>query len=293
MLLSMTGFGTAQGQCEGVEYTVEVRSVNNRYFKASLKLPDLWTPAEADIEKLLRERLNRGSVTLSVRMRIRNEKAAYTINSSVLERYLQQLQVVEWGGEGNLRIDLSSLLQLPGVCEQPPLDDLCESTREELMGLIEHAVSGLETMRKHEGKAVEDDLLSQCKFIETVLEGVAVRSPEVVKQYHQRLVERVEDLVRSAKVNIDQEHLARETAIFADRCDINEEISRLRGHLDQFRKVCHSGGSVGRKLDFIAQEMLREVNTIGSKANDSDIARGVVEMKTAVDRIKEQVQNVM
>ncbi|MBT3201251.1 MAG: YicC family protein [Phycisphaerales bacterium] len=293
MLQSMTGFGAAQGHCDGVDYSVEMRAVNHRYLKVSVKLPDIWASAEADIEKLMRDKLQRGSIGLSVRMRLSDEKAAYTVNGEALKKYIDQITPIRTSGADGLTVDLATLMSLPGVCTPPRMDDLKEQTSTELMALIAQAMDNLTEMRNREGKAVQDDLMAQCDQVEVSLKLVGERSPLVVKDYHKRLCERVEALMGAARLDLDQEHLAREVAVFADRCDINEEISRQTGHIDQFRETCQSDEPVGRKLDFIAQEMLREANTIASKANDSEIARAVVDMKTAVDRIKEQVQNVL
>lgn len=292
MLRSMTGFGAAQGCIEGVEYAVEVRSVNNRYLKLTTKLPETWSAAETDIEKLLRRRISRGSVTLTLRMRVPDDKAAYRVNTAALESYLDQLKMLEGGADPTLRIDLASLLQLPGVCEPAPMDELCEATRDGLMGLIADALDGLMTMRCKEGEALIADLLAQCDAMVAHLAMIAERSGEVVKDYHARLTARVQELVAAGRVNIDADDLAREIAIFAERCDITEELSRLTGHLEQFRQAADSTELAGRKLDFIAQEMLREANTIASKANDTEIGQAVVEIKTAIDRIKEQAANV-
>ncbi|MCP4376717.1 MAG: YicC family protein [bacterium] len=293
MLQSMTGFGTAQGHCDGVEYSVEMRAVNHRYLKISLKLPDVWSSAESDIENLLRGKLHRGSIGLSVRMRISDEHAAYSVNTEAMKKYLDQIKGLITPGEEYLTIDLAVLMNMPGVCSPPRMDDLRERTSDELMNLINQATDNLLDMRACEGKIVQDDLLAQCDQVESSLVVVGSRSPEVVKEYHKRLCERVQGLIGAARIDIDQDYLAREVAVYADRCDINEEISRQNGHLEQFRETCNSDQPVGRKLDFIAQEMLREANTIASKANDTEIARAVVDMKTAVDRIKEQVQNVL
>ena len=294
MLRSMTGFGGAVGQIEGAAYAVEIRSVNNRYFKASIKLPEMWATAEGDIEKLLRARLQRGTVMLTVRMKLPQEQAAYQVNGEALKVYLRQLRAVGGGDQAGVRIDLASLLQLPGVCEPPPLEQLCQRSRAGLMALIGQAVEGLAQMRCQEGQIVEDDLRKNCRAIREDLQRVWERAPEVVRNYHDRLATRVEELTAAGNVKIDEDSLAREVAIFAERCDVAEEVSRLGGHLDQFAQTLDSpdADAVGRKLDFIAQEMLREANTIASKANDVEIARWVVNVKTAVDRIKEQVQNV-
>ena len=291
MLRSMTGFGSTQGRVEGVEYAVDARSVNNRYLKSSIKLPEMLASAEADIEKLIRERVSRGTVTLSVRMRLPQEQAAHNVNMAALTKYINQLRQLEVEANPTLRIDLSGLLMLPGVCEPPELEGLLEKTHEGLMALACQALDQLMDMRHREGAALKADLVGQIEVIERSLMLVAARSPEVVKDYHQRLAARVAELTNAGRIDIDSDSLAREVAIFAERCDIAEEIARLTGHMKHFRQAMASPEPAGRKLDFIAQEMLREANTIGSKANDADIARAVVEMKTAVDRIKEQVQN--
>jgi uncharacterized protein (TIGR00255 family) len=292
MIRSMTGFGMAAGQVGDVEYSVEVRSVNNRYFKTNIKTPENFAAIEPAVEKAVRERVTRGSVYLQVRAKLSEAVAAYHVNVSVLNSYLEQLRLLEVEANPMLRVDLATLLELPGVAEPPELAQIAEATRDGLLKLVCEALDGLCEMRQREGQALEKDLLGNCEQIEQVVRGVAERTGEVVKLYHQRLCERVEELVQAAKIKIDEESLAREVAIFAERSDIAEEISRLTGHVEQFRETITEGGSAGRKLDFIAQEMLREANTIGSKANDADISQKVVEIKTAIDRIKEQVQNV-
>jgi uncharacterized protein (TIGR00255 family) len=291
MLRSMTGFGSAAGKFGDVEYAVEIRSVNNRYFKAIMKLPEAWASAETEIEQLLRARLSRGTVSLTVRMKVPEEKSVYRVNTAALTAYLEQLKVVHVEANPMLRIDLSQLLELPGVCEPPPLEDLCASTHDGLMGLIRQAMEGLIQMRQKEGESLKADLLVHCEAIQRNLTVVKARAPVVVKDYHQRLTERVRELTNAGNIRIDEENLAREIAIFAERCDVAEEVARLTGHVEQFHSAIASPEPAGRKMDFIAQEMLREANTIGSKANDVEIARAVVDIKTGVDRIKEQVQN--
>ena len=292
MLQSMTGFGSAQGVLEGVEYAVEVRSVNNRYLKTSIKVPEIWASAESRIEALVREKISRGSVTVAVRMRVPDEQAAYQVNSAVLSRYLDQLKLVEVDGDPVLRIELGVMLQLPGVLEPPPLDELCERTGLGMLTLVGQALDAMTAMRRLEGEAVRDDLAKLCDDIARNLKIVVERSPLVVAEYHARLAQRVSELTSQARLSLEGDTLAREVALFADRCDVAEEISRLSGHVAQFRQAMTTPEPSGRKLDFIAQEMLREANTIASKANDAQIAWAVVDIKTAIDRIKEQVQNV-
>ncbi len=291
MLLSMTGFGAATGGVDGVDYTVEVRTVNNRYCKINTKLPDCWSGIEPEVEQRIRTRLTRGSVTLAVRMKVPEEKAAYQVNTGLLQRYVDQLKVLEAGGDPAFRIDLAAMLQLPGVCEPPPLEELVAETKDQLLALVDRALEALVAMRKAEGQALVDDLLAHCSQIEAKLAAISERAPLVIQEYHERLSARVKQLTEQARLQIDQEALGREVAIFAERSDIAEEISRLTGHVEQFRQTVDAPEPSGRKLDFIAQEMLREANTIASKAGDTDIGRAVVDIKTAIDRIKEQVQN--
>ena len=293
MLVSMTGFGGAQGQVDGVEFDVEVRSVNNRYFKCIVKLPDSHSQLDSEIEKRIRRRLRRGTVTLSVRMRLGDDAAAYDVNVPALTRYVEQLHNLDVGGnQQSVRIDLASVLLLPGVCSPPASGQLRQRTEGGLLELVDKALAALVAMRHEEGKSLADDLRRHCRSIETSVAIVAAAAPEVLRQYHKRLTDRVEELLSGGRAKIDDQTLAREVAIFAERSDIAEEISRLTGHLGQFAQTLDSEGPIGRKLDFIAQEMLREANTIASKASDAGVAREVVDIKTAVDRIKEQVQNV-
>jgi len=291
MLRSMTGFGSASGKISGIEYVVEIRSVNNRYFKASMKLPDFWAKADVEIEQVLRRKLTRGSVTVSLRMRIPDDKTAYRVNTVALTSYIEQLRTLKVAGDDALRIDLGTLMQLPGVCVPPPLEEIVEATHDDLLRLIEQAMDQLLVMRNREGKVLRDDLLGNVMVIDQQLQIVARRAPDVVRDYHARLAARVAELMNTGSLPLDTEQLTREVAVFAERCDVAEEISRLSAHVSQFRDAADSPEPAGRKLDFIAQEMLREANTIGSKSNDAEIARAVVEIKTAIDRIKEQAAN--
>ncbi len=293
MMRSMTGFGQAQRSIGGAQYVVEIRSLNSRYFKATVRLPELWSAYEADIEKHLRERLRRGAVHLTMRMKTTSADMAHQVNTGVLERYVEQLDIVRPDQtDVAMSMDLASLLLLPGVCSPPELQEMVEGARTELMKLIDDAIKAVLAMRGEEGKAIAADLEGHCSVIEERGKHIAQRAPLVLKEYHQRLKRRVAELTGSAELALDQQELAREVAIYAERCDIAEELSRLQSHLGQFRSTMQAEDQPGRKLDFIAQEMLREANTIAAKGNDAEITREIVDVKSAVDRIKEQVQNV-
>lgn len=290
MIRSMTGYGEAQYHDEEVAYVLETRSVNNRYFKAAIKLPDFLSVFESTIEKLIRTRLARGSVTYNLRVRNTSADAAQDINVAAVKRYIEQLN--EIGTTGPVQIDLATILSLPGVCQPPEID---EAQREHQLDIIrrltEEALEKLLEMRRAEGQALRDDLVTHCDLIRDHLAAVAAKAPQVLQDYHQKLLQRTNELIGQSKLQLELDDLKREIAVYAERCDVNEEISRLGSHLDQFARLCDRGEQAGRKLDFLAQEMLREVNTIGSKANDAGIAHHVVEIKGAIDRLKEQVQN--
>ncbi len=292
MILSMTGYGEVQRSVDGVSYALELRSLNNRYFKASIKLPEHLSVFEPEVEKQLRERLTRGTVSYSLRVRDTRASAAQEVNVAALQSYVDQLAMVK--PNAAVRVDIGAMLELPGVI-QPP--EITEKEYERLGKLVEAmTVEGLDKlmeMRRTEGEALRDDLLKQCESIRSHLGAVQQRSPAVLEEYHQRLLNRTNDLLSNSTLELKLDDLRREVALYAERSDINEEISRLSSHLDQFAKFCNGDEAAGRKLEFLAQETLREANTIGSKSNDADIAYHVVEIKGAIDRLKEQVQNVV
>ncbi|MGC9453359.1 MAG: YicC/YloC family endoribonuclease [Phycisphaerae bacterium] len=289
---SMTGYGSAAGVVDRIEYSVEVRSVNNRYFKPSIRLPDVWSRAEPEIEKLLRSQIRRGTVSVSVQMKVHDAEAAWDVNVPALNRYIEQLRPLEVEANPMLHVDIASMMQLPGVCEPPDSEKIIEASRDKLFALINEALDALVRMRAREGESIEQDLRENCDLIEQQLATVQKRSPVVVEEYRRRLTERIRELTENSDPSLAEQTLSREVAVFADRCDIAEEVSRLSAHVEQFRKALGEREPSGRKLEFIAQEMLREANTIASKSGDMEISRAVVEIKTGVDRIKEQVQNV-
>ena len=292
MIISMTGFGDASAEHGGTHYSVEIRSLNNRFYKSIIKLPETVSGLEPELETLLREKLGRGSITYILKMRTDSAEAAYHINTQALTAYLQQLQSIK-GLDTAMNIDLAALLALPGVCQEPR-DDTDEIERHGplIRDLSAKAIAKLIGMRQREGQALFSDLMKHVSVISTSLKEIARRAPFVIEDYHKRLSQRVNELLSKAELQVSQTDLLREVAVFAERADISEEIQRLSTHLEAFEQACRSGEHAGRKLDFISQEMLREANTIASKANDAEIARHIVEIKGSIDRLKEQVQNV-
>jgi uncharacterized protein (TIGR00255 family) len=293
MIRSMTGFGDAQREVAGHAYHVEIRTVNNRYFKPSLRLPEDYAFAEADLERLLRQRLERGSVFYRLYVRDLSADAAYTINASALEAYLRQLQAAAAASSAQVVIDLAQLAQLPGVCQPHELSNEEREARLRIATeLTEAALAKLVAMRETEGHSLAEDLRAHLAVIAERAAAIKARVPVVVEEYRDRLAARVEQLIAKQNVALAGEDLAREVAIYADRSDISEELSRLASHVQQFEAALGKREAAGRKLEFLAQEMLRETNTIGSKSTDAEVARHMLEMKSAVDRVKEQVLNV-
>ncbi len=295
MIRSMTGFGEASAQHAGVHFFVEIRALNSKYFKAVIRLPEEFQSLEAEIESELRKRLTRGSVFLSGKCTDVTGDAAYEINTNALARYIDQLKRAPQIAGGELRLDLAALLTLPGVL-QPPAneEERLERARGGFRPLVDQAVARLTSMRESEGKALLADLLIHRNDIQTRLAAITERAPAVSADYEKRLRTRIEQMLTENGLTIQPVDLVREVGIAAERGDISEEIMRLGRHVEQFTDLLSRDEPrpVGRTLDFLAQEMLREANTIGSKCNDSTISRQIVEIKGAIDRIKEQVQNV-
>ena len=291
MIQSMTGFGEARLEEGDRAYHLELRSVNNRYFKPATHLPDDFAFLETEVERLLRLRVTRGSVTLRLYVRDLSPQAASEINTAAVQAYVTHLRRVA-GDDPHLTIDLATLLALPGAC-QPR--ELSATEREQkwqvLSRLTQTALDRLIDMRAAEGRALAEDLSAHCERIRKSLAVVRERGPLVLEEYRLRLHARVQQLIADSSVRLAEDDLLKEVSIYAERSDISEELSRLDGHLQQFAALMADTEPPGRKLEFIAQEMLREANTIGSKTGDSTIAREIIEIKSAVDRIKEQVQN--
>jgi len=291
VLLSMTGFGEARLQDERWSVEVEVRTVNNRHLKMSARISEPYGSLEPDLERLVRETIRRGTVQMTLRVERPRRAGDYRLNLEVLASYRDQLRHLQEPSAPPP--DLASLLALPGVVEErkvatdDPHDDWPA-----LAAVVSEALAKLQATRAEEGRAMAAELLLLGKEIATQLGRISERGPEVVASYQARLVERVQALVQERGVTVEPKDVIREVAILAERADITEEIVRLRAHLAQYVDVIHEPESSGRKLEFVVQEMGREVNTIGSKANDVEISRGVVEIKGLLEKVRELIQNV-
>jgi uncharacterized protein (TIGR00255 family) len=288
----MTGIGEARVENDRLAVSVELRSVNNRHLKVSLRGPEAYLSLEHDIEKIVRSRVSRGTINVNLRVDRLQGDAGYTIRQGVLTDYVAQLRTL--ASELHLAPpgDLASLLALPGVVVEGSATALTPEDGEIISTAVHAALDRLHEFRVREGDAMARELSQLCDALESSMTAVAARAPLVVQEYRARLQSRISDILREASLSVSDVDLVREVGLFADRSDINEELTRLRSHIDQFRSLIAVGESAGRTMEFLCQELNREVNTIGSKANDVEIARSVVDGKGSIERIREIVQNV-
>lgn len=296
MLLSMTGFGEARGQIEGLSVAIEVRAVNNRYLKVTVRGSEPYPMFEAELEKVIRRHVRRGTLLVHVRVDRPSQAKDLKLNTTALKTYLQQIRGIcnELGQADYAAPLLAGVLDLPGVAPEPvhfgapPEDEwpIVERT-------LEDSLRRLDAMRKDEGQAMAKDLLHNHRHIKDQLELIRRHMPTVMGNYRQRLTERVKQALGDANVAVAPEHLIREVALYADRSDVDEEVTRLSAHLESFENIVRlEEDGPGRKLEFVVQEMGRETNTLGSKAGDVTISRYVVEIKATLEKIRELVQNV-
>jgi len=293
VLLSMTGYGESQTQEDRLAVSVEVRCINSRYLKLSIRSSDGYGPLDPKIETLVRERIRRGTIQVNVRVERAASAEDFRLNEEVLGGYRGQLRKIQEDWGNHQPIDPQQLLLLPGVVSEVTrgADDVNQDWPI-IRDTLTHALEGLDSMRSGEGKAMAADLSSNLDTIGAALTEVEKRAPLVVEAYRTRLNDRIGKVLAELNATLEPADILKEVSLFADRSDISEEIVRMRSHIDQFREIMVSAEPSGRKLDFLTQEMVREGNTIGSKANDVDIARHVIEIKAAVERIREMIQNV-
>ncbi len=291
MIRSMTGYGRATNTVEGREITVEVRSVNNRYLDCSVKLPRVYSYVEDRIKQLVKEHVTRGKIDVFISVvNASGEDVKITLNKPVLEGYLTAMQQVAADYPVRDDISVTALFRLPDVfvTEKPDVDE--EARAAELLQVVGEALDQYDTMRTVEGAALERDLLNRRETIISMVEQIEARSPVTVSEYRAKLLEKMQEVL--AGTSIDESRILTEAAIFADKIAVDEETVRLRSHLNQLQQMLASGGAVGRKLDFLLQEMNREANTIGSKCNDLEQTRTVVDIKAELEKIREQTQNI-
>ncbi|MEO7042660.1 MAG: YicC/YloC family endoribonuclease [Gemmatimonadaceae bacterium] len=289
----MTGFGAAEGTVGASRVSVEIRAVNHRFFNPAIKLPGRMAVWEGDVREALRKRFSRGHVSLSARI-ARDAERGLVINEEKVAAYVQQLNTLKnrFGLAGE--VDIATVMRLPDVIGSAD-DDSAETTEgsvEQLLAIVHDASNGLDLMRNAEGTRIAEFLREHLRIVEEALARVRERAPARLVEQHKRLQSSVKEL--AGTVAVDPQRLAQEIAILADRMDITEELNRFGAHITAFRSAIDekSGSAVGKRLGFLIQEMLREANTTGSKANDAAILTDVVLIKEELERLREQSENV-
>jgi uncharacterized protein (TIGR00255 family) len=291
MIRSMTGFGAADGVVGGGRVSVEVRSVNHRFFSPSIKLPSTLNRWEGDVREALRRKVARGHVTLGARFE-REASEESPIDETRFAAYVAQLRGLQKRYELDDTLDVGTVLRLPDVFVATTREELPAEAGAELVAVVDRAVDALLAMRSDEGLRLSAYLEERLRVIEAALDRIAARAPDRVTEQRERLRQAVRDLTEGLVV--DEHRLAQEIALLADRLDVAEELSRFRGHITAFRAAIGAPqpDGVGKRLGFLLQEMLREANTTGSKGNDSAIVADVLQVKEELERIREQVENL-
>ena len=291
LVKSMTGYGRAVETVNGREFTVEVRSVNNRYLDCTVKLPRSLSFAEDAVKQAVKNVISRGKV--DVFLSVRSEGAAdvkVTLNEAMVAGYLAAMKQMADAYDVKEDISVSLLSRMPDVftVEKPEVDE--QQLLSDLLSVVNKALAGFDAMRTTEGKALENDLRSRGQTILSLVSQVEAGGTQTVADYRTRLENKIKEVL--ANTAIDESRILTEAAIFADKVAVDEETVRLRSHLEQMNNMLTTGGAIGRKLDFLLQEMNREANTIGSKCTDVRLARVVVEIKAELEKIREQTQNI-
>ena len=291
MVKSMTGYGRAVETVNGREFTVEIRSVNNRYLDCTVKLPRSFSFAEEAVKAAVKAAVSRGKVDVYISVRSETEAdVQVTLNKPVLEGYLAAMRqmVADYGVKDDISVSTLSRMSDVFVVDKPKADE--DQLKADLLSVVDKALLAYDAMRVTEGLALENDLRSRANTILELVAQVEELNPKTVSDYRKRLEEKMREVLENK--SIDESRILTEAAIFADKVAVDEETVRLRSHLQQMNTMLSGGGAVGRKLDFLLQEMNREANTIGSKCTDVRLARIVVDIKAELEKIREQTQNI-
>lgn len=287
----MTGYGRAEQTLHDRKITVELRSVNNRYLDCSVRMPRLYLFAEDAIKTKVQQNISRGKVDVFITLdSSAADRLKVTVNRAVADGYHTALK--ELANTYNLQDDISvSLLsRFPDVLLAEKAEEDSEAVAKDICEVLDLALADFNQMRTREGQRLSDDITSRAASIESMVSFVEERSPQTVSEYRARLEERMREVLENTQ--LDPARILTEAAIFADKVAVDEETVRLRSHIAQLREMLSKGGAIGRKLDFLIQEFNREANTIGSKCNDIQISRQVVDIKAEIEKIREQVQNI-
>lgn len=293
MIKSMTGFGRGEFSDGKWNVTVEIRTVNHRYCDIAVRMPRRYSFVEDKVRKTIREKISRGKADVSILVEnITESDVTIRLNEPVADQYIENLNRLKNEFRLDGEISLSLIAQMPEVLKQiPDVEDEEEMTRCILTPVLQ-AAENLEEMRAEEGRKLAQDLLMRADLIRELVSRIEVKADDVPREYAKRLRDRIAELLEGS-VEIPEDRIMVEAAIFADKCNITEELTRLKSHMDQMKTIItESSGADGKKLDFLVQEMNREANTIGSKANNLEITSLMLQIKAEIEKIREQVQNI-
>ena len=290
-MLSMTGYGKGEYKEGGLELTCEIKTVNNRYLDVSVKMPRVFVAYEEVIRSLVREKLTRGHADVFVGFKDKREKPSFlSADLSLAKSYVEAAKAIKQAFPSLVDdVTVSSVLRYPDVLRQDEVFGVDEEMITALKFALGQALENLNEMRKIEGEKLKEDMLSRMATIESLVKQVSERAPLVAKEYKEKLTARIKDYLEG--INPDEGRLLTEVAVFTDKSNIDEELTRLYSHIEQFRTICEEG-IVGRKLDFLVQEFNREANTTCSKSNDVNITRLGLALKNEIEKVREQVQNL-
>ena len=291
MIKSMTGFGSAKGTVEGLNITVELKSVNNRYLDVSVRMPRSFMFAEEAVKSAVQRHISRGKVDVFVSVDSSDAgDITVKVNEALLKGYIDAVRSIS--EEYSLPADMTAfgVSRFPDVLSVEKKDLDADAISAGIVDITEHALNDFDAMRLREGEKLRDDVLGRLETISGFVADVETKSPETVKEYRARLEAKMAEVLGSA--GIDENRILAEAAIFADHIAVDEETVRLRSHMSQLRKMINGSSPTGRKIDFLIQEFNREANTIGSKCQNSDIAHTVVDLKSEIEKIREQIQNI-
>jgi len=291
MIKSMTGYGRVVALLNGRNIVVEAKSVNHRFLEISLRTPSALFPLEMEYKKKIGERFKRGRIDVSIRLEGEGaDTSKVNLNLEIAHNYFDVLTRLIAEFHLQETITLKSLTGFRDIFSPPSETQLSHDFLNEVEKTLQEALSMLGNMRQDEGMALYSDMQMRLKVITEIMETIQLRAPQVVLDYQKRLADRIKEL--TAGLAIDDARLAQEVAIMADRCDITEELVRMQSHISQFEALLQSEDAEGKKIDFLLQEMNREINTIGSKSNDAEITRQVIEAKSELGKVREQAQNI-
>ena len=291
MIKSMTGYGGAKGESSAITVSAELKSVNNRYLDISVRLPKSYLFAEEAVRAAVQRHISRGKVDVFIAVDTSHaEEIAVSVNDALAAAYVRAAK--ETAEKYDLRNDLTALtlLRLPEVISMEKSDADRDAVSGAIVEILEQALEEYDAMRAREGQKLYQDLSEKLTALEKMTASVELRSPETVREYREKLYSRMQEILGAT--GVEESRILQEAAIYADKVAVDEETVRLHSHIAQFRQLLEEGSPVGRKLDFLVQEMNREINTTGSKCADREIAETVIAMKAELEKIREQLQNI-